>query len=194
MGYWVKSSRSQSFIRDSAERQESQEEIPIRSCLVHLDYNQTPCTFHVPYHSKNRNVKLKSPNQIVQFEIRTSKSLVFKWSVFRSPLYKFSSNLFQESSGGHNEVLQTLVDDLTEREARLESSNRKLNQRILELESKLEEARGAQNFVAPRVPGSREELELKLAEANKKVYCLWPVQWGSETRLSRLLNGQKQIL
>ena len=80
------------------------------------------------------------------------------------------SFLFQESSGGHNEVvLQTLVDDLTEREARLESSNRKLNQRILELESKLEEAKGAQNFVAPRVPGSREELELKLADASKKV-------------------------
>jgi CII-binding regulator of phage lambda lysogenization HflD len=85
-----------------------------------------------------------------------------------------SKNKFQESSGGHNEVLQTLVDDLTEREARLESNNRKLNQKILELESKLEEARGAQNFVAPRVPGSREELELKLAEANKKVPIIWP--------------------
>jgi len=59
---------------------------------------------------------------------------------------------------------------LTEREARLESSNRKLNQKILELESKLEEAKGAQVTVAPRVPGSREELELKLAESNKKVF------------------------
>lgn len=38
----------------------------------------------------------------------------------------------------------------------------------MELESKLEE--GVANVAAPpRVPGSREELELKLAEANKKV-------------------------
>ena len=41
----------------------------------------------------------------------------------------------------------------------------------MELESKLEEANsasGSGNSV-PRVPGSREELELKLAEASKKV-------------------------
>ncbi len=37
----------------------------------------------------------------------------------------------------------------------------------MELESKLEES-GVQE-IPPRVPGSREELELKLSEANKKV-------------------------
>ena len=37
----------------------------------------------------------------------------------------------------------------------------------MELESKLEESGGV---AVPRVPGSREELELKLAEANKKVF------------------------
>ena len=49
----------------------------------------------------------------------------------------------------------------------------------MELESKLEEASstsGSGNSV-PRVPGSREELELKLAEASKKV-----------TQLQYLLN------
>ena len=47
--------------------------------------------------------------------------------------------------------------------------------------------------MAPRVPGSREELELKLAEANKKVLCLWPVQWDWKTGIVWILNGQKQI-
>ena len=83
-------------------------------------------------------------------------------------------------------MLQTLVDDLSEREARMESNNRKLNQKILELESKLEEARGAQNFVAPRVPGSREELELKLAEANKKVKIHKVTQGQVFVRISQL--------
>ena len=71
-----------------------------------------------------------------------------------------------------------MVDDLKEREAKLESTNRKMNQRVLELEAKLEEAvtgmgksgpGGVGIHPVPRVPGSREELELKLAEANKKV-------------------------
>ena len=75
-------------------------------------------------------------------------------------------------------IYQQMVDDLKEREAKLESTNRKMNQRVLELEAKLEEAitgvgkRGpgeAGVHPVPRVPGSREELELKLAEANKKV-------------------------
>ena len=75
-------------------------------------------------------------------------------------------------------VLQQMVDDLKEREAKLETTNRKMNQRGLELEAKLEEisagggtksGHGGAGQAVPRVPGSREELELKLAEANKKV-------------------------
>ena len=55
-----------------------------------------------------------------------------------------------------------MVDDLKEREAKLEATNRKMNQKVLELEHGMLQS-------APRIPGSREELELKLAEANKKV-------------------------
>ena len=65
-----------------------------------------------------------------------------------------------------------MVDDLREREKSLESENRKANQKILELESKLEEEGAGLKLGhgnVPRIPGSREELELKLAEANKKV-------------------------
>ena len=59
--------------------------------------------------------------------------------------------------------IQQMVDDLKEREAKLEATNRKMNQKVLELEHGMLQS-------APRIPGSREELELKLAEANKKVY------------------------
>jgi protein HOOK3 len=59
------------------------------------------------------------------------------------------------------DFMQSMIDDLKERENELRAANSKANQRIMELESKLEDV--------PRVPGSREELELKLAEANKKV-------------------------
>ena len=55
-----------------------------------------------------------------------------------------------------------MVDDLKERESKLEATNRKLNQKVLELEHGMVQS-------VPRIPGSREELELKLAEANKKV-------------------------
>merc|ERR1719192_2048268 len=64
-----------------------------------------------------------------------------------------------------------MIDDLKERETQLQATNRSANQKIMELESKLEEASsssGTGNSV-PRVPGSREELELKLAEASKKI-------------------------
>lgn len=69
------------------------------------------------------------------------------------------------------DLLQTMIDDLKERETQLQATNRSANQKIMELESKLEEASsssGTGNSV-PRVPGSREELELKLAEASKKI-------------------------
>jgi hypothetical protein len=53
--------------------------------------------------------------------------------------------------------------------SRLESANRMLNKKIMGLESEIDEAKSANVLIAPRVPGSREELELKLADASKKV-------------------------
>jgi len=97
-------------------------------------------------------------------------------------------NSSEVSNNEQNVAMQTLVEELKEREARLksltiwsfssclkiysfrlESVNRMLNKKILGLESEIEEAKAANLVVAPRVPGSREELELKLADANKKV-------------------------
>ena len=70
-----------------------------------------------------------------------------------------------------------VVDEMKEQREKLESSNRKLNQKIMELEAKVEESankpvQGTAAASVPRVPGSREELELKLADANKKYQTL----------------------
>lgn len=102
------------------------------------------------------------------------------------------------SGGGSNDgLLQTMVDDLKEREAKLESNNRSLNQRILELESKLEDCRGT----VPRVPGSREELELKLSEASKKITALSDTvhkkeleMQGMEERYKKYIEKAKSVI
>lgn len=73
---------------------------------------------------------------------------------------KVSSSPGTEGDG----VLQNMIEDFKEREQELSKKNRESNKRILELEAKLEESSNP----PPRIPGSREELELKLAEANKK--------------------------
>ena len=96
--------------------------------------------------------------------------------------------------GGNNEPLQAIIDDLKEREKSLEGENRKANQKIMELESKLEEG-------VPRVPGSRQELELKLSEANKKVQSLQETLQkkdveihGMEERYKKYIEKAKSVI
>jgi len=62
-------------------------------------------------------------------------------------------------------VLQTMLEDMKEREDQLTNKNRDAHKKILELEARLEES----SAPAPRIPGSREELELKLSDSNKKI-------------------------
>jgi len=95
-------------------------------------------------------------------------------------------------------VLQTTVDDLKEREARLEATNRSLHQKILELESKLEDSKGT---VTPRLAGSREELELKLSDATKKITQLSETihkkeveMQGMEERYKKYIEKAKSVI
>ena len=90
-----------------------------------------------------------------------------------------------------------MVDDLKDRETRLEATNRSLHQKILELESKLEESKGT----VPRVAGSREELELKLSESNKKINQLSETvhkkeieMQGMEERYKKYIEKAKSVI
>merc|ERR1712038_75169 len=87
-----------------------------------------------------------------------------------------------------------MVDDLKEREAKLEATNRKMNQKVLELEHGMLQS-------APRIPGSREELELKLAEANKKTASLQDTlakkdieMQGMEERYKKYIEKAKSVI
>merc|ERR1711981_39783 len=91
-------------------------------------------------------------------------------------------------------VLQQMVDDLKEREVKLEATNRKMNQRVLELEHGMHQS-------APRIPGSREELELKLSEANKKTASLQDTlakkdieMQGMEERYKKYIEKAKSVI
>lgn len=90
------------------------------------------------------------------------------------------------------QILQTLVDDLKAREVALEASNRKANQRIMELESRLEENKNIS--AVPRVPGSREEIELKLSEATKKVVLLQETIQKKETEMAGMEERYKKYI
>jgi len=96
---------------------------------------------NIPASVKERLARLRRENKQLQRKVSTSQS------------------------GEGDAVLQTMIDDLKEREQEMTKKNRESNKRILELEARLEESSNP----PPRIPGSREELELKLAEANKKI-------------------------
>jgi len=95
-------------------------------------------------------------------------------------------------------LLQTTIDDLKEREARLEATNRTLHQKTLELESKLEDSKGTGT---PRLAGSREELELKLSDATKKITQLSETihkkdveMQGMEERYKKYIEKAKSVI
>eukprot|EP00096_Caligus_rogercresseyi_P009402 TRINITY_DN318_c1_g1_i1.p1 TRINITY_DN318_c1_g1~~TRINITY_DN318_c1_g1_i1.p1 ORF type:complete len:676 (+),score=314.36 TRINITY_DN318_c1_g1_i1:138-2165(+) len=93
--------------------------------------------------------------------------------------------------GSSNSILQTMVDDLKERESELQALNRKANHRILELESRVEEI----NDSVPKViPGSREELELKLFEATKANSNLTSSLQKKDTEISAMEERYKKYI
>jgi len=100
----------------------------------------------------------------------------------------------KRSSGGDSNALQVMVDDLKEREDELGNKNREANKKIMELEAKLEEAKSAANAQIPRVPGSRDELELKVVEANKKMANLSETLLKKETEMAGMEERYKKYI
>lgn len=98
-------------------------------------------------------------------------------------------------------VLQNMVDDMKEREEELSKKNREANKKIMDLEARLEETRTLAAHVVPKVPGSREELELKLAEAHKKNGSLQETlekkqveMQGMEERYKKYIEKAKSVI
>ncbi|TRY67311.1 hypothetical protein TCAL_13451, partial [Tigriopus californicus] len=111
-----------------------------------------------------------------------------------------SSALLGRDSG-NIQVLQSMIDTMKERSNELEDANRKANQKILELESKLEDHLASTNVAVPRIPGSKEELELKLSESKKKVASLQETMQkkdmeiqGMEERYKRYIEKAKSVI
>lgn len=94
-------------------------------------------------------------------------------------------------------VLQSMVEDMREREEELNRKYRESNKRVLELEARLEESLQP----PPRIAGSREELELKLTEANKKIDSLQEhlnkkdlEMVGMEERYKKYIEKAKSVI
>jgi len=101
------------------------------------------------------------------------------------------------SQAGHttdSSVLQTMVEDLREREEELSNKNREANKRVMELEARLEDAQASAALHVPRIPGSREELELKVAEANKKVTNLTETLHKKEAEMAGMEERYKKYI
>jgi len=96
---------------------------------------------------------------------------------------------------------RAIIDDMKERQDELSNNNRKANKRIMELEARLEEARANTATTAPKVPGSREELELKLNESNKQIAVLKETlnkkqveMQGMEERYKKYIEKAKSVI
>ena len=129
----------------------------------------------------------------------------------------------KEGQSQGDPLLQTTINDLKEREMTLTNSNRfvfissspiafvsilsffrSLNHKIIELESKLEEGKanaGGATLSGQRFAGSREELELKLSEAGKKISQLNETvakkdveMQGMEERYKKYIEKAKSVI
>merc|ERR1712096_264942 len=113
-------------------------------------------------------------------------------------LEKENKQLKKYKSAGNNGndtlVLQTVVDDMKEREEELGNKNREANKKVMELEARLEEVQASANIQVPRVPGSREELELKVAEANKKIGHLTETLQKKEAEMAGMEERYKKYI
>lgn len=105
---------------------------------------------------------------------------------------------YKTASAGHSGsdtiVLQTMVDDMKDREEELGNKNREANKKVMELEARLEEVQASANIQIPRVPGSREELELKVVEANKKIGHLSETLQKKEAEMAGMEERYKKYI
>ena len=84
-----------------------------------------------------------------------------------------------------------MIQDMARREEEVTNKNRELNMKMMELEANNKEL---QTSSVPRVPGSREELELKVAEANKKITQLTDTLQKKDAEINRMEERYKKYI
>ena len=102
--------------------------------------------------------------------------------------YKSSSANVEDND---TRELQVMIQDMARREEEVTNKNRELNMKLMELEANNKEL---QTSSVPRVPGSREELELKVAEGNKKISQLTDTLQKKDAEINRMEERYKKYI
>merc|ERR1712227_478713 len=101
--------------------------------------------------------------------------------------YKTSST----SDDNDTSELQAMIQDLMKSKDEMSSKNRELNMKVMELEANNKDL---QTSSVPRVPGSREELELKVADANKKISQLNETLQKKDAEINKMEERYKKYI
>ena len=118
------------------------------------------------------------------------KARLFRLEKENQQLKKYkSSNVSVEESDTRE--LQVMIQDMARREEEVTTKNRELNMKLMELEANNKEL---QISSVPRVPGSREELELKVSEANKKISQLSETLQKKDAEINRMEERYKKYI
>merc|ERR1719195_395151 len=97
------------------------------------------------------------------------------------------------SSNDDNDAseLQAMMQDLMKDKEEISKRNRELNMKVMELEASNKDL---QTSSVPRVPGSREELELKVADANKKISQLNETLQKKDAEINKMEERYKKYI
>ena len=95
------------------------------------------------------------------------------------------------SDGDDTSELQAMIQDLMKSKDEMSNRNRELNMKVMELEANNKDL---QTSSVPRVPGSREELELKLADSNKKITQLNETLQKKDAEINKMEERYKKYI
>ena len=100
-----------------------------------------------------------------------------------------------KSSSSNDEAdtteLQAMYQEMIKQKEEMSAKNRELNMKVMELEASNKDL---QTSSVPRVPGSREELELKVADANKKITQLNETVQKKEAEINKMEERYKKYI
>lgn len=118
------------------------------------------------------------------------KARLFRLEKENQQLKKYKTSTASVDDSDTRE-LQVMIQDMVRREEEVTNKNRELNMKLMELEANNKEL---QTSSVPRVPGSREELELKVAEASKKITQLTETLQKKDAEINRMEERYKKYI